>query len=117
MAALHPLDELERPAADHRGGLALFAVVDGELLRSGGRVEDQPRAVAREHVQHEGVGLLEADLHRLGIEHLDRVHRLVEGPHAGPCGRIHETFDAELDGGGVDLGAVVEEDVLLSLNV
>src|SRR3989442_15400276 len=28
-------------------------------------------------------------------------------------GRIHETFDTEFDGGPIDLGAVVEEDVLL----
>src|SRR5207237_964983 len=59
--------------------------------------------------------VLEADLHRRGIERLDRVHRLVERPHARSGGRVHQPLDAELDGGGVDLGAVVEEDVRLEL--
>src|SRR5207247_3912675 len=66
-------------------------------------------------VQHEGVRLLEAELHGGGIEHLDAVHRVVEAAHAGLGGRIHQAVDAELHGGGVHRGAVVEEDVLPQL--
>ena len=47
MPALHPLDELERPAPHHRAGLALLSVLEGELLGGGRRVEDQARAVRR----------------------------------------------------------------------
>ena len=115
VTALDPLDELERPAAHHRAGLALLAVIEGELLRGGRRVDDQPRAVAREHVQHERVGVLEPDLHGKGIDRLDRVHRFEEGPHARPGGWVHQAIDAELHGGGVDLRAIVKEDVLLEL--
>src|SRR6266508_470432 len=39
----------------------------------------------------------------------------IVGPHAGPGRRIHDAIDAELDGGRVDLGAVVEQDVLPEL--
>src|SRR5207249_11388722 len=55
------------------------------------------------------------DLHGGGIEHLDAVHRVVEAAHAGLGGRIHQAVDAELHGGGVHRGAVVEEDVLPQL--
>ncbi len=115
MAPLHPFDEPEGPASHDRLGLAGPPVFHRVFLRGGGRVENQPRAIASEHVQHERVGVLEPDLHGGGIEHLDRVHRLVKGPHAGLGRGVHDAVDAELDGGGVDLGVVVEEDVLPEL--
>jgi hypothetical protein len=115
VAALHPLHELERPAADERARLPLLAVVHSELLDGGRREKDQPGAVGREHVHEEGVGLLEADLYGQGIQHLDAVDRLVERPHPGLGGRVHHPLDVELDGGGVHRGAVVEEHVLPEL--
>ena len=70
---------------------------------------------AGEHVEEEGVGLLEPHLDVQGVEHFHAVHGLVEAPHARLRGRVHQPVDAELDGGGVDGGAVVEQDVLLEL--
>ena len=115
MAALDPLDQLERTAAHDGVRLALLAILNGVLLRRGRRRDHEAHPVGREHVEQEGVGLLEPDLDRVGVERLDRVHRLVEGPHARPGGRVHDPVDAELHRGGVDGGAVVEDDVLSEL--
>ena len=62
-----------------------------------------------------GTGLLHLDLHAVGVEHLHAVHRAEEAPHARLRGRVHEAVDAELHRRGVDLGPVVEEDVLAQL--
>ena len=78
MASLHPLDEAEGPASDDGLGLARPPVLGRVLLRGGGRGEDESHSVRGEHVQHERVRLLEPDLYGVGIDHLDRVHRLEE---------------------------------------
>ena len=114
--ALHPLDQPERPAPHHRLRLAAPPIIERVLLRRGRRVEHQAHAVRGQHVQHEAVRVLEPDLHGGRIEDFDRVnHRLVVSPHAGLGRRIDDAVDAELDGGGVHLGAVVEQDVLSEL--
>src|SRR2546428_2262743 len=59
--------------------------------------------------------MLQADLYVLGIEDLHAVDRLVEGAHARPRSRVHQPFDAELDGRRVHLRAVVEEHVVPEL--
>ena len=115
MAALHPFDELEGAAADHRFRLALLPVLHRVLLGGRRRVEHEACAVPGEHVEHERVRVLQTDLHGEGIEHLDTVHGFVERPHPRLGGRIHDALDAELDRGSVDRGAVVEEDVLPEL--
>ena len=112
VAALHPLHEAERSAPHHRLRLPAPPVLERVLLRGGWRVEYEPHAVRGQHVQHEPVRLLESDLDGVRIEDLDRVHVLVVGPHAGPRRWVHDAVDAELDGGSVDPGAVVEQDVL-----
>src|SRR5262249_55800460 len=58
---------------------------------------------------------LESDLDRVRIDDLDRVHVLVVNAHAGAGRGVHDAIDAELDGGSVDPGAVVEQDVLSQL--
>ncbi len=51
----------------------------------------------------------------MGIDYLDRVHRTEELPHVGPVRGLQHEVERELDGGRVDLVAVVEQDVLLEL--
>ena len=115
VAAVHVLDQPERPAARQGFRLALLPVLQRVLLGGGRAVDHEAAAVAGEHVQEERVGVLEPDLDRVGIEHLDAVDRFVEGPHPRLGLGVSEAVDAELDGGRVHLGAVVEEDVLPEL--
>ena len=115
MAALHPLDQPEGPAAHDRLRLTLLAILLAVLLRGGRREDHEAHPVGREHVEHERVGLLEPDLNRVGIERLDRVHRLVERAHARPGRRVHDPVDAELHRGRVERRAVVKDHVLSQL--
>jgi len=115
VGTLHPLDELEGAAADERLGPSGPALFRRVLLRHGGRDDDHPHAVRRQHVHHERVRLLESDLDGVGIDHLDRVHRPEELAHVGPVRGIQHVVERELDGGRVDLAAVVEQDVLSEL--
>ena len=66
-------------------------------------------------MHHERVRLLESDLDSVGIDHLGGMHRAQELPHVSPVGGVQDKVERELDGGGVDLGAVVEQDVLPEL--
>ena len=115
VTALHPLDQPERSASRHRFRLALLPVLETVLLRRDRVVDHEPGAVAGEHVQEKRVGMLQADLHGERIDDLGAPDRVVERPHARLGFRISEPVDAELDGRGIEPGAVVEEHVLLEL--
>ncbi len=109
----HPFDKLKRSTADHSTGFAFLPVVEAILLRRGGRVDHETGPIARHHVEEKSVGALHVHPYRQRIDHLNAVDRLIKPPHPRFGGRVHQAVDTEFNSVRIELGIVVEIDIVV----